>query len=165
MISLEEVKRLVNYDPASGLFFWTFKNSNHDVGTIAGRRNSRGYIRIKLLGKDYYAHRLAFLFMTGVWPKEVVDHKNGRQSDNRWTNLREATQAQNVLNSKVQKNNKSGFKGVYEDKRRGTWFFVITSIGNKTAKYGFESALEAFNARKEVLNSIHGDFANDGTIQ
>ena len=80
-----------------------------------------GYIRIKVNGKLYRAHRLAFLYMTGSTPLDCTDHINGIKNDNRWCNLREATKQENRHNTGVQKNNTSGFKGVSWHKHAKKW--------------------------------------------
>jgi hypothetical protein len=84
---------------------------------VAGCLQHNGYRHIGVLGKVYSAHRLAFLYMTGKFPLDEVDHKNHERSDNRWSNLREVTRLENSRNRSMHLNNKSGFSGVCWKKR------------------------------------------------
>lgn len=91
---------MLHYDPVSGQFHWLMRPSlsgTPKAGSLAGYDNGSGYIKIGFEGKRYYAHRLAFLYMNGVWPKEI-DHINGIRTDNRWVNLREVTRSINQQN-------------------------------------------------------------------
>ena len=81
---------------------------------------SRGYRRIKLYGKAYPSHRLAFLYVEGRFPPNEVDHINGVRDDNRWVNIRHATHAQNGRNMKSFKGSVSKFVGVSLDTRKHT---------------------------------------------
>jgi HNH endonuclease len=100
MIVLDQniLKRFLKYDPLSGIFIWKYRLAGKNlIGTEAGTLNSRGYLQIKILNRRYLSHRLAFLYMTGKWPKLEVDHKNNIKTDNSWDNLREATCHQNHI--------------------------------------------------------------------
>jgi len=79
---------------------------------------SNGYKRICINYHNYAQHRLAFLYMTGKFPNKLADHINGKRSDNRWCNLRQADDAQNAYNKAMQSNNKSGHIGVWKPKGR-----------------------------------------------
>lgn len=81
------------------------------MGCEIGTTTKDGYVDLMIDGKHFLAHRFAWFLVTGRWPKEL-DHKNGKRSDNRWRNLREATRSKNRANSCVGRNNKLGIKGV-----------------------------------------------------
>ena len=84
------MKDLLNYDPDTGDFTWKVSTSNRvRVGQVAGTLRHDGYIRIKVNGKLYLAHRLAWFFVYGVWPVEFLDHIDQDKSNNRINNLRE----------------------------------------------------------------------------
>ncbi len=109
----ERVKEILSYDPATGLFKWIKTLSNRaQAGNVAGCYRKDGYLVIRFDGKLYLGHRLAWLLVTGNWPKQEIDHKDGNPSNNKWGNLREATHSENITNQAAHKNNKLGLKGV-----------------------------------------------------
>ena len=91
MITQSELKELLNYDPATGVFTWLVSRGRVKASSVAGHVHSRGYIVIMVDGRRHLAHRLAFVYMTGTFPDDQVDHINEIKADNRWINLREAT--------------------------------------------------------------------------
>lgn len=98
ILTQNELKSQLHYDPETGIFTWIVNKMGHSCfGKNAGS-NSHGYVQIGINGIRYRAHRLAFLYMNGEWPKDQIDHINRIKSDNRWRNLREATQQQNNQN-------------------------------------------------------------------
>lgn len=100
-LTQKRLKELLHYDPETGLFTWLKRVANCvKIGEIAGGKTNRGYIRLRVDGKKYLANRLAFLYMTGKWPTNEVDHENTIRDDNSWKNLRDATRSQNCQNKK-----------------------------------------------------------------
>ena len=97
-ISREALSQWLSYDPETGLFRWIKRGYRIRLGYIAGNRGPNGYVRISIMKVFYQAHRLAWLFMTGEWPKEDIDHFNGVRDDNRWANLRSVSRAVNLQN-------------------------------------------------------------------
>jgi len=99
MITQDKLKEILDYNQHTGLFTWKKikKYSNRSVGDIAGSL-SLGYVVIGIDKKIYKAHRLAWLYVYGEFPKEQLDHINGNKEDNRICNLREANQSQNNFN-------------------------------------------------------------------
>jgi hypothetical protein len=130
MVDLEGIEDHLRYDPETGLFHWLAAGKGRRSDLVAGTLNSKGYIQVKYKGKDYKAHRLAFRLMTGAMPKEHVDHINGVTGDNRWSNLREASQSENLRNMKV-RGGASKYKGVTKNGKG--WMARITSkeLGQK----------------------------------
>ena len=118
-ITAERLRELLNYDPKTGEFRWrvSFANGRH-IGDIAGSQTMHGYRAIRINGRCYYEHRLAWLYQMGFWPSGGLDHININRVDNRLSNLRESTQSLNLANSPVRVDNSSGFKGVSWNKRR-----------------------------------------------
>lgn len=157
MITQEYLKSILNYDPETGLFTWLVqKGKRVKIGQKAGII-SEGYIKIKIDGKKYFAHRLAWLYMTGEWPKDEIDHKNTIRGDNRWENLREATSQQNSFNISIRVNNKSGFKGVYKYKHYG--YRAAINFNGKITMLGlFATAKEAHEAYVKAAKEIFGEF-------
>ena len=115
-ITSSEAKKILDYDPCTGILYWKSRN-----GRIAGYKSSQQYISLNINRVRYAAHRIAWLIQTGDFPKNEIDHINGIRSDNRWENLREANRKQNCENRAVQKNNTSGYVGVYWLKNCKKW--------------------------------------------
>lgn len=163
----ERLKELLHYDPETGIFTWLVMNSRRiKVGSVAGcisvtkRKNMSDHPRI-MIGVDGHrilAHRLAWLYMTGEWPKEQIDHKNLNSTDNKWSNLREATNAQNAANNKKRATNTSGFKGVHLNKF-GKYEAYITINYKKTHLGNHSTAEAAYAAYCEAARELHGEFA------
>lgn len=127
MPELSYLKSILDYCPDTGIFTWKVsRNRLAKAGDIAGTLwinyknfNDKRY-HIKIDGKLYMIHRIAYYYVSGIDPLEnEVDHINGNTLDNRFDNLRLATHADNTKNCKKYKNNTSGFKGV--DFHRGKW--------------------------------------------
>ncbi len=150
----------LQYDPKTGHFTHITKSKHKEAGEIAGYVGSNGYRAIYLNSEIYYAHRLAFLYMTGSFPEDHVDHINHIKTDNSWVNLRDCTQAENNRNSSIRKDNKSGVKGVCWNPSSKKWFAYISA--NKTRhKLGlFDSLEDAAKVVAEARKQLHGVFAN-----
>jgi hypothetical protein len=130
MLTQEKLKSLLRYDPETGVFTRLQKAAHNAGGGTVNRLS--GYRTLSVEGKLYYAHRLAFLYMTGAWPEHQADHINGDREDNRWSNLRDATPLVNQQNLvSAQSNNCTGFLGVsYAPKRRGEKKYVAQLFAN-----------------------------------
>ena len=159
MITQSELKELLNYNPDTGEFTWLKTNNRRIIiGSIAGS-NHLGYIQIKLSGKLYKAHRLAWLYITGEWPQQFIDHINHNRADNKWDNLREASNAENVRNSIKRKNNKSKYKGVYWKQKNQKWSAQICINYKKIYLGLFDSQEEGYKAYCEASKKYHMEFA------
>jgi hypothetical protein len=103
------------------------------------------------------AHRLAWLYMTGVWPTKDIDHQDRNRQNNKWKNLREATFSQNKANAS--KNyNKSGYKGAYS--QHGKTFFSSIGVNGKRIYLGtFPTAKLAHQAYVKAAKHYFGEFA------
>ncbi len=158
-VSSERLKSLLHYSPESGLFTW--KEGTKLSGRTAGCIVSGEYWAIKIDKVRYRAHRLAFLYMTGDWPADQVDHINHIRSDNRWCNLRSADGFINQKNRLMNKNNSSSVTGVAWDKRNKKWQVYImvnrvqTSLG-RTVDF-FEAC-----CRRKSAEIRHGYHKNHG---
>ena len=161
MITQSELKECLHYDPDTGIFVRLKSGTNRvRVGSVAGCLDNCGYIPIELAGKQYYAHRLAFLFMTGSFPPKYTDHINGVKNDNRWLNLRQATRSQNQHNQGKNSKNTSGFKGICWHKNAKKWHAQITHMNRKIHIGYFTTPEAAHQAYIEAAEKLHGDFAN-----
>jgi hypothetical protein len=163
MLTAERVREVLNYDPDTGIFTWKIhRHSRRKPGDVAARYEpgKRKYICID--NRDYLAHRLAWLHVHGEWPNCLVDHVNGDPGDNRLANLRLATYAQNLSNSRVKKSNKLGLKGVQEYRSSGRYVARIT-VDKKIMHLGsFASPSEAHAAYVSAARNYRGEFACDG---
>ena len=131
MITKDLVNNLFEYK--DGELYWKVATGSRAVvGKMAGSLNHDGYKRIKINNKLYSTHRLIFLMFNGYLP-ECVDHIDGNPSNNIIENLRQATKAQNCLNSKLLNRNKSGIKGVSWNKQKKAW--VVQLMVNNAKKY------------------------------
>lgn len=156
-----KLKELLHYEPLTGVFTWLklpLKTSNTKVGSIAGSKNTSSYIVIGIFRKSYKAHRLAYLYMTGKWPTNFIDHINGVRSSNIWTNLRECTHQQNRLNVGIYANNTSGFKGVYWCKPTNKWLASVKLHGKQHNLGLFATAEQASDVRQAFAKLHHGEF-------
>lgn len=165
-ITQERLKERVSYNPETGIFVWreTFSGTCRE-GWPAGRPSTgraAGYLRITIDAREYKAHRLAWLWMTGEWPAKQIDHRNGDGSDNRWSNLRACSQSQNKGNSKVYKNSKTGIKGVSLHSATGKWHAVI-QVNKKSIYLGrFTEIDDAVEAYRQASEKYFGEFSRPG---
>lgn len=159
-LTQERLKELLTYSPETGHFYWAKKTCKKVVvGKEAGCRESHyGYILVGIDGKVYGAHRLAWLYVHGVWPDQI-DHANGDPTDNRLVNLRNCTHSQNLKNVKRPSHNTSGLKGVHFHRQTGKWRARITA-GGRHHSLGLHPTKElAHAAYREGALKLHGDFA------
>lgn len=155
MITQEQLQNQVRYSPETGEFFWKEPipaKARRNFGK-AGTVHPDGYVRLRVLGSCYMAHRLAWLYIHGYYPSRL-DHINRCKSDNRITNLRETTYRENQLNS----DQRSEFgTGVY--KTKSGKFYSQISDGGKLFHLGtFATKEEAANAYSVAVQQIesHG---------
>ena len=158
----KQLLELFNYDLKSGTLTWKASRSNKiRKGMLAGTIGSNGYRRIQINGHLYLAHRLIWIMQMGKLPINTIDHKNRIPDDNRWENLREATNLQQNQNRNIQINNKSGVPGVSWNKNLQKWQSFIT-LNSKQIYLGvFSNKNEAIECRKkaehEYFRSIDGN--------
>jgi len=160
MITQARLKELFNYDQEIGLFTWRVNRGNVRAGDIAGYLDPKGYMQIGVDGQIYYAHRLVFLYMTGSFPPVMADHINQIKNDNRWINLRPATNGQNKCNSPSRKGSSSKYLGVSWNKASGKWHTTININGNKKSLGYFTCEHDAATVYNFAAHQHHGEFAN-----
>ena len=161
-LTAERARELLRYDPETGSFFQPVTGDAIRKNGVARWHNGDGYIRIRLDGRKYLAHRLAWLMINGSWPAERIDHRNGKPSDNRWCNLRAATATTNKYNSIVRRDSSSQLKGA--SKNRDRWKATI-QVNGKSVHLGlFDTPEEAHAAYCAAAQMYHGEFANVGHI-
>jgi len=157
-LSAERRRELLHYDMETGVITWRVRsNSRVTAGDVAGYIRSNGYIAIQIDGRLYFAHRLAWFFVMGEWPKNQIDHIDGKKTNNRFANLREATNAENGQNQrKAQSDNKSsGLLGVSWHNPSGNWRARISLDGKERCLGYFHTAESAHAAYIESKRRIH----------
>lgn len=160
MITQAELKERLAYDPETGVFTWIKSGAKGSprAGDVAGSVNSDGYWTIRFNKRLLYAHRIAFIYMTGECPA-FVDHRDTCKSNNVWTNLRCATRAQNEQNKGITRSNTSGIKGVSWHKQRQKWCASIR-VDRRHIHLGlFEKIELAAEFRQLAADMHHGTFA------
>jgi len=130
-LTVERLRELLHYDLETGVFTWRIRPAyNVQIGDLAGSQDTKGYIRIQIDGKLYKAHRLAWFYVTGAWPVNQIDHRNGVRNDNRFSNIREADHYLNAQNQRrPRSDNTSGFLGVSWSKAERKWDARIMTNG------------------------------------
>jgi hypothetical protein len=156
------ILELLKYDPRTGAFTWRVHRGNrHCKGKIAGCVYTKGGYR--LIGIDYKmyrAARLAFFLKTGRWA--TIDHKNCDTQDDRWSNLREATNSQNNANSRPKKNKRhSKLKGVTFHKGMKKFYARISVDGQRIDLGFFDNDTDAHAAYSNAATKYFGEFARD----
>ena len=149
------LKEVLHYNPSTGMFKWKVRLSNRAprIGQLAGVLGNHGYLQIQIDSKIYLAHRLAWLYVHGVWPKYDIDHKDHNKQNNRIKNLRDVTTAGNMQNTlKAFRHSTTKVLNVYRDKRSKSERYIVKLVVNKkqiqigkflTLKEAQESALKA----------------------
>lgn len=159
-LTQSRLKELLHYSPETGSFTAltaTGWRGCHRAGKIVGSLCAHNrYIHVYAESVHYRAHRLAWFYMTGAWPKQQIDHINGNRADNRWSNLREASNSENQQNLKTaKKGNKSGYLGVAWHSTKRKWMTRI-KVAGKAIYIGIydtpEEAREAYLAAKAKLH-------------
>lgn len=159
MLTAKQLCEFLTYDPGTGIFRWRVARNNRiKAESVAGSlHRGTGYHEIHINGRTYLAHRLAWLYMTGDWPPHDIDHRNLVKDDNRWSNLREATQSLNNANRRVMGNSKTGVKGV--TKIRSRYRAQITINGERIYLGYYKTVAEAAAIYAEAAAVAFDDYA------
>lgn len=98
MITYEQAKALIAYDPGTGALTYLVNRQRARKGHTVTLTDALGYVTLKIDYVRYTGHRIAWLLMTGDWPQFEIDHINGVRHDNRWINLRDVPRSINQQN-------------------------------------------------------------------
>lgn len=159
MISQVELKLLFIYDADSGHLFWRESGKGRKTDIPAGTLNNHGYIVITVDGQRYLEHILVWILLTSKAPEKELDHKDGIGDHNWFTNLREVTHSQNLMNSKTRTDNTSGKRGVCWNKQKNKWKVQLT-IDGKRRQWHFSDIEEASNFRDQMAFNAYGEYMN-----
>lgn len=153
-----DCEKLFIYEPDTGALRWRHGATNRlQPGDIAGFPHSSGYWRVKINRVAFAAHRVIWAIRTGEWPVDQIDHINRNRTDNRWCNLREATQSQNIANTTARRTNALGVKGV---QRHGHKFSARIYANRRSKFLGCFNTIDAAKAAYDsAQREIHGEYA------
>lgn len=155
MKRVDKYRSFFSYDPKTGIFRWKKHRSKPLIGRVAGCRGVHGYWLITLNDKKTVAHKVAWALHYGYWPRFDIDHRDLDKGNNRISNLRRSNKSNNGANRPMQKNNTSGYKGVYwsaaarkwmvQIKARNTFHYVGLFVDKKEAAQAYYAkAVELF---------------------
>lgn len=167
-ITQADVLKQLRYEPETGLLYRRPIPERNRIDRMRNSRfankpatylNSTGHVQLLINGHHYLAHRVIWLLVHGEWPEGDIDHINGDRADNRLSNLRIATPAQNSTNTRRYKNNTTGYRGVHWNKRQRRWTVRI-GVGNDKVHVGcFGCPTIAAFAYDSAARKYHGGFA------
>ncbi|MDD1016872.1 HNH endonuclease signature motif containing protein [Pseudomonas rubra] len=162
MLTHERLSELLVYDPESGVFTWLQSKGTRVAGKPAGYICLDKGMYVTIDKKGYRAHRLAWFYMTGVWPTDQVGHIDRNPNNNVWANLREATASQNSHNTKRAHTNTSGVKGVVWIPSLGKWRAQVKLEGVSHYAGDFDHLEPAAIAVRALRERLHGEFTCHG---
>ncbi|MDU9398106.1 HNH endonuclease [Pseudomonas sp. zfem003] len=165
MLTQKELKKQLSYDPETGVFTWAIRKQKVKLGSTAGKVKPNGYVEIRVNLVSYFAHRLAWLYMTGEWPEHDIDHINRNPNDNRFCNLRMATRSQNLCNVGPRSNSTTGVRGVDFHKATGKFRARIRFDGRRVDLGLFPTLEEAEQAYLSAQKLNHGEFAPGSMVK
>lgn len=156
--TIERLKEVLDYNPETGEFSWLVGGKGIKPGSRPGYLDrSTGYFKLMIDKRNHYAHRLAWLLVHGVIPAGQIDHINGCRTDNRISNLRIATHAENCRNHQKRPMNTTGFKGVV--RHQGRFRAQIKSEGKCFHLGSFDTPEGAHAAYCDAASKLFGKFA------
>lgn len=159
-LTISALKEQLHYCPESGQFTWLVTRNRIKAGDVGGYVRRSGYVRIGIFGRFYMAHRLAWFYMTGAWPEQVIDHINGDPADNSWNNLRDVSPA---INAQNRKGAVSGRKhrlprGVYTQDCNSNYakpYIARAYVNGRHINGAYHSTIEGAAAEAEALRNEH----------
>lgn len=157
ILTQERLRDLLHYAPDTGAFTWRVDRSPRvKAGDMPRSPTKSGYLRAGIDGQLHYLHRLAWLYVHGVWPAGVIDHINGNRADNRLENLRDVVHATNMQNLKrARSDNQTGLLGVYRRKDTGRYSANIKTPQGKRSLGCFDTPQEAHAAYINTKRNLH----------
>jgi len=147
MLTQKHLKSILHYNPDTGVFRWIERARGRKLSHAGTICKQQGYVKINYGGKIYRAHRLAWLYVHGIFPEAEIDHINHNRSDNRLKNLRAVPSCENHKNRTISRRNSSGFNGVCWMKGFGKWASYIGVGGEKIMLGYFNELSDAVLAR------------------
>jgi len=155
-LTQQRLKEVVTFDDTTGIFVRKLKAKRAVVGRTLGYKKSNGYIALSIDGQKYFAHRLAWLYVYGEFPKNDIDHIDGNRTNNKIENLRDVPRTENLQNIKIAKshNKSTGILGAYL--HMSGKFMSRIKVNKKDVYLGlFESAEQANQAYLKAKKQLH----------
>lgn len=165
LMSVGDIRDLIDYNPETGVLTAKANFSGRQAGSVIGSQTWQGYYAFSLFGKKCFAHRLAWLLHYGEWPSQPIDHINGIKTDNSIRNLRLCSLSQNQFNKPTQKNNTTGVKGVYWNKRDKRYVASVQFNGKKYSAGHHKDIDSAKEAVMKLREKLAGEFTNHGEFE
>jgi hypothetical protein len=165
---------ILDYNPIDGSLKWKMRSPSYypDPATAktfnsrwggkrTGAKSKQGYLEIGVHGEVWLGHRIVWEMFNGPINAGMhIDHLNGIRHDNRIENLRLASPIQNAINRKIQRNNRSGFKGISPNKKK--WAAQIGVNGSTVHIGTFDTKELAHEAYCKAAHLYYGEFASSG---
>lgn len=149
-------RELFRYDPKTGALTHRIQRGRWSAGMPAGTIRMRVEATVHYKGRDISMAKFLHYYMTGKWPKGVIDHKNGDPTDFRWRNLRDVTHSQNNVNAKPRPN-QQGFPGITA--QDGKFRAKIQANGWSYYLGRFDTKREAHRAYLAAKAHLHGEWS------
>lgn len=155
ILTADQLREVLAYDPETGVFTWRGPTPIRMAGKQAGYATVWGYQLIGIRRKYFFGHRLAWLYMTGSWPANDIDHINGVRDDNRFANLRDVSRSVNLQNQRRAR------RGKHSEAPLGVWrvgnrWVSQINVGGEVKHLGSfgapEAAHEAYLAAKRLFH-------------
>lgn len=147
-ITQEKLIEEFTYNPETGVVTKNHLSHHFNIGDVMGHLHNQGYLSICIGNKSYLLHRIIWVMQTGEWP-EQIDHINHNKTDNRWCNLREVGNRENLMNMSKKKNNSSGYTGIRISPKGKYWPHIM--VNRKQIFLGsFDNLEDALEVRKEA---------------
>ena len=147
VVTRERLMEVLDYNKETGIFTWKKKLSARGAVVKVAGTISYGYNAINIDGVRYFAHRLAWLYVYGEWPKQEIDHIDRNRRNNAISNLRDVSRVVNALNVGP-RNSNAGIKGATFCQARNQWQAQINVSGKNITLGRFNTIDEAAIAYK-----------------
>jgi len=166
-ITHDVVVELFEYNPETGVFVyrergrhwfrseqrrksWNTMFAGKRAGTVQSKGNGYTRIKIGICGKQYLAHRIAWIYMTGEQPPAEIDHVDRDGTNNSWNNLRDGT-GSNQRNKSMQRNNRTGATGVSWSRVCKKWAARIWVVEDGKRIY---KSLGVYAEKEDAISAI-----------
>ena len=154
ILTQEILKQCLDYNKETGEFFWLITTNRKKAGTRAGTQRVDGYRKIQVKKQLYFEHRLAWLYVYGNFPENVIDHIDGNPSNNAIENLRDVTVAVNSQNRlKPHTRNKLNLLGVTKT-LGGKFNAKICHDGKRIHLGNFQTKEDAFKSYQQTQKTL-----------